>query len=102
MLRPLSLVLAVSIFSIFLSAAAFAHSEGISEEDLKKFTDQYNSFYEKNPAVFKSLIGTETMKVSLTLADGDTVIFGVKTVDGKITESSPTVYTGSTLAIFFS
>ncbi len=100
-MKKLSLFAALFCFSL-VASISFAHSEGISSEDLKSFTDQYNSFYEKSPSIFKSLIGTETIRVSLTLSDGDTVTFGIKTVDGKITESSPTPYAGSTLAISFS
>ncbi len=95
------LLLSATFFLVFLLPIALAHGE-VDKKTLDDFVSQYNSFYDKNPGIFKSLIGTETIKVSLTLLDGDTVVFGVKTVDGKITESSPTSYAGSTLAISFS
>ncbi len=96
MLLPKIFVLFLIAILIF-SAPALAHET--SSENLESFVGLYNSVYEKAPSAFKTLVGTETIKVSYKLADGDEITFGVKTVDGKITESSATPYAGSTLAI---
>ncbi len=96
MLQPRIFIFSILALIIF-PAAALAHET--SQENFQSFISSYNSIYEKYPGAFKTLIGTETIKVSYKVLDGDEITFGVKTVDGKITEANATAYTDSTLAV---
>ncbi len=90
----------IALSVLIFSAPALAHES--SSENLESFTNLYNSVYEKASSALKTLVGTETIKITYKLADGDTIVFGVKTVDGKITESSPVPFASSTLAVSLS
>ncbi len=91
-------ILFLFVFGILVFSSAALAQETL-DKNIQSFVDAYNSFYEKSPEIFKTLVGNEVAKVSYKLSDGSTIIFGAKITEGKISSSSPEPYDSSTISI---
>lgn len=70
--------------------------------DVSRLVDLYNNNVKKLPEIVRSVIGTETIRVTITYKNGTSQIIGAKTEKGLIKEYQETPYPDSTLALYIS
>lgn len=75
----------IFMFLLVFSAPVFAQEQDVFKE-LQSLKDVYNENVDKVPGVLKSLFGNERMNVYIEYQEGDDLILGVVTKNGKVVE----------------
>ncbi len=97
-MRKLLALLAIPLFLTSVIALVSTYNY-LSQEQLDMAVSTYNKFIDKVPENIKEILGNEIIELHYVL-NGTEYLAGVKTENGKITESSIKPYDKSTVALF--
>ncbi len=95
------LLATIFAFLIALAPLTFAHEASKTlTSDVQKLADQYNSNFDKVPDIVKMVAGTERANLHITYPDGDEVVIGAETMDGKIVSISDNPLSNPTINVY--
>ena len=96
------LLIGLILITVLFTTNVTAQLQPKGGTDVSRLVDLYNNNVKKLPEIVRSVIGTETIRVSITCKDGTIQTIGAKTEKGLIKEFQETPYPDSTLALYIS